>query len=153
MRRLNSNAVLLLAMSIVLSACAQLFMKASMLELKVHDVSNIDISILWLVIENNTVFVWLLAGLVCYAVSMLSWMFALIKYELSFAYPFLGLTYILVYLGAIYWAQIGEHFSWQRTAGILLILVGVAFVNGRFVNDKFVNGQVAVKNGPAEEGE
>jgi len=53
----------------------------------------------------------------------------LTKYELSFAYPFLGITYVLVYLGAIYWDKIGEQLSWQRTAGIVLILLGVAFVN------------------------
>lgn len=127
MNAIKSNAVLLLGLSIVLSACAQLFMKVSMLNL--HDVISTDVSLWQLVIENKTVIAWLLAGLCCYAISMLSWMFALIKYELSFAYPFLGLTYILVYLGAVYWPQIGEQLSWQRSAGILLILIGVVFVN------------------------
>ncbi len=136
MKRISSNAVFLLALTIVLSACAQLFMKASMVELSLHEVGAMDVSVLQLIIENNTVLIWLLAGLACYAVSMLSWIFALIKYELSFAYPFLGITYILVYLGAIYWAQIGEQFSWQRTAGIFLILIGVAFVNHKCAAEK-----------------
>lgn len=127
MKRIKSNAVLLLGLSIVLSACAQLFMKISMLSL--HDVISTGDPLWPLVIENKVMLAWLLAGLCCYAISMLSWMFALIKYELSFAYPFLGLTYILVYLGAVYWPQIGETLSWQRSAGILLILIGVAFVN------------------------
>ena len=130
MNRIKSKAVLLLAMSIILSACAQLFMKVSMINLQLHDMAHTDLpAILLLVIENKSIASWLVAGILCYALSMLSWMFALIKYELSFAYPFLGITYILVYLGAIYWPVIGEQLSWQRTTGIILILIGVIFVN------------------------
>jgi len=125
--RIQSNAVFLLGMTIVLSSCAQLFMKVSMIQL--HDTAAAGTSVFFLIIENSAILIWLLAGLACYALSMLSWMFALIKYELSFAYPFLGITYVLVYLGAVYWPQIGEHLSWQRTAGIVLILIGVVFVN------------------------
>lgn len=127
MNAIKANAVLLLSLSIVLSACAQLFMKAGMMQL--HGVTNLDLSILQLVVENKMALVWLVAGLSCYAVSMLSWMLALTKYELSFAYPLLGVTYILVYLGAVYWQQIGEQLSWQRTVGIMLILIGVVFIN------------------------
>lgn len=127
MNRIKSNAVILLGLSIVLSACAQLFMKVSMMQLQ--NVVNIDLAVLQLIIENRSVAGWLVTGLACYALSMLSWMFALTKYELSFAYPFLGITYILVYLGAVYWPLIGEQLSLQRTAGIVLILIGVVFVN------------------------
>ena len=121
--------MLLLGLSVVLSACAQLFMKVSMIRLQLHEDVHLDLSMLLIVIEDNAVLVWLVVGLICYAISMLSWMFALTKYELSFAYPFLGITYVLVYLGAIYWDKIGEQLSWQRTAGIVLILLGIAFVN------------------------
>ncbi len=125
----TSNAVLLLGLSIVLSACAQLFMKVSMIQLQLHEKIDFASSFFFIVFENNAVLVWLIAGLACYALSMISWMFALTKYELSFAYPFLGITYVLVYIGAVYWEQIGEQLSWQRTAGIVLILMGVVFVN------------------------
>lgn len=128
MNRIKSNAVLLLFLSIVLSACAQLAMKASMIQLQTVDHNDIA-ALLQIIIEDRLVIGWLFAGLTCYALSMLSWMFALIKYELSFAYPFLGITYILVYLGAVFWPRIGEQLSWQRTAGIILILIGVVFVN------------------------
>lgn len=132
MNHIESKAVLLLATSIVLSACAQLFMKVSMIHLQLHVSDHPDLSaILQFIIENKSIIGWLVAGLFCYGISMLSWMFALIKYELSFAYPFLGITYILVYLGAVYWPVIGEPMSWQRTTGILLILTGVIFVNYR----------------------
>jgi undecaprenyl phosphate-alpha-L-ara4N flippase subunit ArnF len=132
MNAIRANAIFLLSLSIGLSACAQLLMKASMMQL--HTITNIDVSLLQLIAENMTAFVWLVIGLVSYAISMLSWMLALTKYELSFAYPLLGITYILVYLGAVYWPQIGEQLSWQRTVGIMLILIGVAFVNRKDSN-------------------
>jgi undecaprenyl phosphate-alpha-L-ara4N flippase subunit ArnF len=145
---ITSNAVLLLGLSVVLSACAQLFMKISMIQLQLHENVNLDLSLLFIVIEDNAVLIWLIAGLACYALSMLSWMFALTRYELSFAYPFLGITYVLVYLGAVYWEQIGEQLTWLRTAGIVLILIGVVFVN--YKNPK----QDAVsKDGVRKEGE
>ena len=136
---ITSNAVLLLGLSIVLSACAQLFMKVSMIQLQLHDEANFISSFFFIIFENNAVLIWLFAGLSCYALSMLSWMFALTKYELSFAYPFLGITYVLVYIGAVYWDQIGEQLTWLRTAGIVLILVGVVFVNYKNSNQDAAN--------------
>lgn len=129
MNKIESNAIILLSFSVLLSACAQLFMKVSMIQLQLHGGTDFGASFFFIIFENNAVLVWLFAGLACYALSMLSWMFALTKYELSFAYPFLGITYVLVYLGAVYWEQIGEQMTWQRTAGIILILIGVMFVN------------------------
>lgn len=136
---ITSNAVWLLGLSIVLSACAQLFMKVSMIQLQLHDEANFISSFFFIIFENNAVLIWLFAGLTCYALSMLSWMFALTKYELSFAYPFLGITYVLVYIGAVYWDQIGEQITWLRTAGIVLILVGVVFVNYKNSNQDAAN--------------
>ncbi len=149
MNKIESNAVLLLSLSVVLSACAQLFMKVSMIQLQLHDEVNFISSFFFIIFENNAVLIWLIAGLACYAISMLSWMFALIKYELSFAYPFLGITYVLVYLGAVYWGQIGEQLSWQRSAGIVLILTGVVFVNYKNSNQDAANKDTANKNGEA----
>ena len=136
---ITSKAVMLLGLSVVLSACAQLFMKISMMQLQLHENVNLDLSLWFIVIEDNAVLIWLIVGLACYALSMLSWMFALTKYELSFAYPYLGITYVLVYLGAVYWDQIGEQLTWLRTAGIVLILVGVVFVNYKNSNQDAAN--------------
>ena len=79
-------------------------------------------ALVFIIFENNEVLIWLIAGLACYALSMLSWMFALTKYELSFAYPFLGITYVLVYIAAVYCQKIGEQLTWLRTAGNVIWL-------------------------------
>lgn len=146
---ITSNAVLLLGLTVVLSACAQLFMKVSMIQLQLHDEDNFISSLFFIIFENKAVLIWLIAGLACYALSMLSWIFALTKYELSFAYPFLGITYVLVYIGAVYWDQIGEQLTWLRTAGIVLILVGVVFVKYKNSNQDAANKDAANKEGEA----
>jgi multidrug transporter EmrE-like cation transporter len=43
---------------------------------------------------------------------------------------------VLVYLGAVYWEQIGEQLTLLRTVGIVLILIGVVFVNYKNNNDQ-----------------
>ena len=68
-------------------------------------------------------------GLFAYAVSMLAWLAVLVRYPLSYAYPFLSLSYVLVYIGATHWSRLMETATPLRTAGTLLILAGVALVS------------------------
>ncbi len=112
--------------TIVLSASAQLLMKYGMLELahsNTEFLRNFALDTL-----NPTAILWVLAGLACYAVSMLFWMAALTKYELSFAYPLLSLSYVLVYLGASLWPGFNETITGLRSSGIALIVTGVVLV-------------------------
>ena len=120
--------MLLIGCSIVLSAGAQLLMKAGMLELgSLGIVRTLEISP-EVIARLLPVLTWVLTGLVLYAISMLTWMGALAKYDLSLAYPLLGLSYILVYVGAVIWPRLHETVSMSKTIGILLILAGVFLV-------------------------
>jgi drug/metabolite transporter (DMT)-like permease len=124
----EQRAFMYLVTSIILSACAQLLMKAGMIALA--DVnSNGEMTIVDAVLNNSQIPGYILSGLICYAVSMLAWLLALTRYQLSLAYPLLGMSYVLVYLGAVLWQRIGEEFTLQRSAGILLVFVGVILVN------------------------
>ena len=58
-----------------------------------------------------------IGGLACYAIHVLS------RAEASFAYPFLGLGFVLVSLAG--WQFLGEPLTIQRVAGTLLVSVGV----------------------------
>ena len=71
---------------------------------------------------------WTGAGLLCYGLSMLAWLVALARYPLSQIYPLLGLSYVLVYLGATNWPYLAEVSSLGRGLGTLLIAAGVIFV-------------------------
>lgn len=119
---------LLIGCSIVLSAGAQLLMKAGMLELGSLDMVSVLNSVPGSTAHLLPVAAWVLAGLVLYATSMLTWMGALAKYDLSLAYPMLGLSYILVYVGAVIWPRLHETISVSKTVGILLVLAGVFLV-------------------------
>lgn len=64
-----------------------------------------------------------LAGLACYGGSLLLWLYVLGRVEVSFAYPFLALGFVLVALAG--WQWLGEPMPPARAAGIGIILAGV----------------------------
>ena len=114
------SGMLLIVASILLGSAAQLVIKIGMNLLPAH--INFFINFPW------DTFIWVLLGLTGYALSMLLWMMAISKYELSFAYPMLSLSYVLVYAGAVLLPQLNESVSPGKTLGILLIVAGVVMV-------------------------
>lgn len=102
------QGLIALLISITGGALAQLSMKAG--------VQNMES-----VIPNTL----LIFGVGCYAAAMLSWIYALKKYDLSFAYPLLSIGYLLVYLGAFIWPGLEEELSWNKTIGLSLVILGV----------------------------
>jgi len=69
---------------------------------------------------------YVLGGLACYAVSVVVWLAALSRVEVSVAYPMLSLGFALNALLA--WWLLGEAVTAQRLAGIAIIIVGVTLV-------------------------
>ncbi|HEY4366243.1 MAG TPA: SMR family transporter [Steroidobacteraceae bacterium] len=66
------------------------------------------------------------AGLACYALSVALWIVALSRTEVSVAYPFLSIGYVIATLAA--WQFFGEPLSAQRLAAIALICGGVVLL-------------------------
>jgi len=62
-------------------------------------------------------------GMACYAFSILSWMGVLSKVEVSVAYPFLSIGYILAAVMGYYF--LSEAITPMRIAGIGLICAGL----------------------------
>lgn len=67
---------------------------------------------------------WVLAGLACYAVSVVVWLGALSKVEVNFAYPFLALGFLANAL-LCRWL-LGENIPFIRWVALAIIMVGVA---------------------------
>jgi undecaprenyl phosphate-alpha-L-ara4N flippase subunit ArnF len=124
----HCREILLICCSIVLSACAQLLMKAGMLELDGIDLSQLRGDTPAMMMHLYPVVAWVLGGLVLYATSMLAWLAVLATCELSYAYPLLSLSYVLVYIAAVLWPRLHETVSVSKTIGILLVLAGVFLV-------------------------
>lgn len=65
-------------------------------------------------------------GSITYTASIFFWLYALSKVDLSFAYPFLALSYVFVLLFA--WIFLGETVSMLRVIGVLVICLGIYLV-------------------------
>lgn len=64
-----------------------------------------------------------IAGLAVYMSGTFFWLLALSRVDLSFAYPFASLNYVVVLLGA--WLILGEQPTLARVFGVLAICLGV----------------------------
>jgi len=108
---------------VLLNAVAQLLLKAGAgslagIELRAGNA---------LAIAGRLVFnVPILAGLACYALSVVVWILALSRIEVSVAYPMLSIGYVVNALAA--WWLFGENLTGARLAGIGIILLGVWLV-------------------------
>jgi drug/metabolite transporter (DMT)-like permease len=71
-------------------------------------------------------YAWVFCGLAVYALGTACWVLCLSHLDLSYAYPFTGLTYVLV-VGAS-WLLFDEGVSLQRSVGVLAICLGVALI-------------------------
>lgn len=68
----------------------------------------------------------ILAGVACYAVSLVVWIMGLSRVEVSVAYPLLSLGYVINAVGAA--VLFGEAVGAMRIAGIAFIIVGVCLI-------------------------
>jgi multidrug transporter EmrE-like cation transporter len=68
----------------------------------------------------------IIGGLTCYVLSVVLWIIALSRVDVSIAYPMLSLGYVVTAIGA--WYLFGEALSVQRLMAIAVILVGVAWL-------------------------
>ncbi len=68
----------------------------------------------------------ILAGLGCYAVSVVVWILALTRVQVSLAYPMLSLGYVVTAFAA--WWLFGESLNPQKLLGIAIIIAGVVLL-------------------------
>jgi multidrug transporter EmrE-like cation transporter len=72
----------------------------------------------------GNIFLWL--SILCYGISILSWMVVLSKVEVSFAYPFLSIGYVISAIIGYFF--MGESVTVIRIAGIVVICIGVVLI-------------------------
>ncbi len=69
---------------------------------------------------------WVVVGMSLYLGGSLFWLTALSRLDLSLAYPFAGLNYVLILLAS--YLVFGEALNPIRIAGALLIALGVSLI-------------------------
>jgi multidrug transporter EmrE-like cation transporter len=119
-RPLSLTAFILVLTGVLLNAIAQLALKASVRhggEIAL-EVSNALPAAMQLAAQP-----WLWLGLVCYGISVVVWLLALSRVEVSIAYPMLSIGYVVNALAA--WAWLGESMNLTKVTGIGIIIIGV----------------------------
>lgn len=120
---MNYNIVFILS-SVLLNASAQLFMRKGML--KVGEI-GFGFTTLLTAFPSMILNVYLWISLICYAISILLWMVVLSKVQVSFAYPFLSIGYIVAAI--LGYLLFSENLSLLRISGILVICFGVFLIS------------------------
>jgi multidrug transporter EmrE-like cation transporter len=113
----------LILFTVFTNAAAQIMLKKGVTSIGPLDVgANGLIGTVFGVVFNPFVF----AGLCTFVISMASHLVVLSKVQLSYAYPFLSLAYVVV--GLYSWFFFGEDMNLARVAGFGLIIAGTILI-------------------------
>lgn len=122
---MNLKILSLIVVSVALSSLAQITLKSGMSTQGVQRALAEDagaFGLCWTLVTNPFV----VAGLGMYGLGAVMWLFVLARLEVSLAYPFVGLGFIMTMLfGALI---LGEQLNAWRIAGTLLVVAGVVII-------------------------
>jgi multidrug transporter EmrE-like cation transporter len=110
----------LILIGVMLNAAAQLALKASVREMDAIGLSLSSSASAFLRLASEP-FLWI--GLVCYGISVIVWILALSRVDVSIAYPMLSMGYVVNAFAA--WQLFGEAMNPARMIGIGIVLLGV----------------------------
>jgi multidrug transporter EmrE-like cation transporter len=113
-------AFALVMTGVLLNAIAQLALKASVSD---TGVINLDLHSLLSSAGSLVTNLWLWVGLICYAISVVVWILALSRVDVSIAYPMLSIGYILNAIAASH--LFNEPMGVGKVIGIGVIILGV----------------------------
>lgn len=112
----------LIAISIATGVAGQTVIKMGVSKQGAGDAVSGPVELINMIVRSPLV----LLGLFLYGIGALTWIAALTRLDLSVAYPFLALNFVLVALSSRVF--LGEHIPWLRWAGILVICAGILLV-------------------------
>ena len=120
---MNSLSFSLVMLGVLLNAAAQLLLKAGTNSVGPFAFSAGNIlPVGWRLATEPHI----LGGLACYVISVVVWIMALSRVEVSIAYPMLSVGYVVNALAA--WYLFGEAVTPARLVGIAVIILGVFIV-------------------------
>ena len=105
-----------------------------------------------LVVLRSILTPWVFGGFACYGLSSLLYLVAISRLQLSYAYPMVALSYVIVTV--LSWRFLGETVPLARAAGLAVICVGVLIVATSYRAGESASppDQPPVVHGPAEAG-
>jgi multidrug transporter EmrE-like cation transporter len=84
---------------------------------------------LWFILHAYTD-LWIMSGFFSAFLASMAWSAAMTKFELSHAYPFMSLSFVLVFILSIF--IFGEVFTWAKLLGLFFIVLGVVISVQKF---------------------
>ena len=120
---MNLTSFSLILAGVLLNAAAQLLLKAGTTRVGSFEFTSANILPVGLQLAAQP---HILGGLTCYVVSVVLWIMALSRVEVSIAYPLLSIGYVVNAVAAYY--LVGESLGAQKLVGIGFIIVGVWLV-------------------------
>lgn len=115
------NAIVIIIISVIFAALGQVSWKLGMNQ--AGQMATINFAALSTVLLNPFV----VLGFVMYGLSTIFWLIALSKKDLSFVYPFISLTYILVLVLSS--LVLKESIGFNKIAGTLAIIIGLIAIS------------------------
>lgn len=121
-----SNLILLIIVSVALSAIAQIVLKIGMSSEIVQQALLLEGNVLKKTILVLTDF-YVILGAILYITGAALWLIVLSKVDVTYAYPFVGLGFILTLILGAFLLQ--EPVNLSRILGTLLIVGGILLVS------------------------
>ena len=115
------NSFLIVFISVTLSALAQISFKYGVNGVPFVQDGSI-ISKAWDLFTSPFV----VLGLLLYGIGAILWLFALKQIDLSLAYPFVSMSFIMVFCLSVFF--LNEPFNVNRLIGTVTIIVGLLFM-------------------------
>ena len=118
---MNRTVVFLIAVSVLMSSLAQIVLKAGMSTQSVA--TSLSGGLKWSAAASVATSPLVLVGLGIYFASAVVWLLVLARVQVSLAYPFVGLGFIVTMI--LGWLVHGDSLTPARVVGTLLIAMGV----------------------------
>jgi len=119
------SSILLILFSISIAVAGQILLKVGINRIGIVNLNNLDTlkQLFSGVIKSPLV----ISGLFLYVISAAIWLVVLSAVDLSFAYPFIGFTYVMVLVLSKFILK--EDVNPIRWAGALIITIGVIVIS------------------------
>jgi EamA-like transporter family. len=69
---------------------------------------------------------WVMTGIAATFLAGVSWMLAMTRFEVSYAFPFVSLTYIFILVASVY--LFNESFTLIKFAGTIIVTLGIIII-------------------------
>jgi multidrug transporter EmrE-like cation transporter len=111
------NTIFIILIGILFASSGQILWKTGMTD--IGPVTSLSLSSFIPMILNP----WVIGGTLCYGLSTVFWLIALSREDLSFVYPFIALTFVIIFIASF--LLFHENISVMRISGAIIIICGI----------------------------